>query len=68
MMVNLRVTTTSPRQIRGCMYRRSARVSYCIRASQYSIVQAVCTLGTPVYVQYVVCACGLDNYYCTVVL
>ena len=36
MMVNLRVTTASPRQIRGCMYRGSARVSYCIRASQYS--------------------------------
>ena len=35
-MVNLRVTTASSRQIRGCMYRRSARVSYCIRASQYS--------------------------------
>ena len=36
MMVNLWVTTASPRQIRGCMYRGSARVSYCIRASQYS--------------------------------
>ena len=41
MMVNLRVTTASPRQIHGCMYRGSmyrgsARISYCIRASQYS--------------------------------
>ena len=60
MMVNLRVTTASPRQIRSCMYRGSARVSYCIRASQYS---------TRVYVQYIiVCACGLGNYYCSVVL
>ena len=36
MMVNLWVTTASPQQICGCMYRGSARVSYCIHASQYS--------------------------------